>query len=245
MNAQPILSFLRDLKKNNNRDWFQANRERYDEARFAFKDFVTRVIEQIGEDEPAWAQIDPAKAIFRIFRDVRFSKNKDPYKPNMGAHLTAGGKGTEVDAPGVYVSIEPGGQSMIAGGIYMPSPADLAQIRRRIDEDASRYREILKERAFRKYFPDGLNGDKSKIVRGYKPDHPAYDLILVKSPIAWRHVPDAEVLDKRFEANVVGAFRAVIPLCRYLNAARVDPDAAGRPKVVITAAEKRALARRR
>ena len=123
MNAQPILSFLRDLKRNNNRDWFQSQRERYDEARMIFKDYVAGLIEKIGRDEPAWAHLDASKAIFRIFRDVRFAKNKDPYKTNMGAHLTGGGK--VVDAPGVYVSIEPGGQSMIAGGLYMPSPADL------------------------------------------------------------------------------------------------------------------------
>jgi uncharacterized protein (TIGR02453 family) len=241
MQAGPVLSFLRDLKKHNDREWFERNRPRYEEARLIFKEFVAEVIGKVAADEPAWANIDAGKAIFRIFRDVRFSKNKDPYKTNLGAHLTGGGK--VVDAPGVYISLEPGGQSMIAGGLYMPSPADLAQIRRRLAEDAEPYRVILKDRAFRKHFPDGLNGERSKLVRGVKPDHAAYDLIQVKSHIAWRNIPDAEVLDKKFTAAVVGAFRALIPLCRHLDVARVDPDASGRPPVVITAAERRALRR--
>jgi uncharacterized protein (TIGR02453 family) len=243
MNAQPILSFLRDLKQHNNRDWFQNNRPRYDEARLIFQQFVERVIEKVADDEPAWANIDASKAIFRIYRDVRFSKNKDPYKTNIGANLTGAGKA--VDAPGVYVAIEPGGQSMIAGGLYMPTPADLVQIRARLAADASPYRNIVKERAFKKHFPDGLNGDKSKIVRGFKPDHPDYDLILVKSHIAWRNYSDDEVCDKKFEATVLGAFRALIPLCRYIAAARVDPDASGRPQLLISESDKRAMKRKR
>lgn len=242
MNIQPIVSFLRDLARHNDREWFQGQADRYADARLIFKEFVGELIEALAKDEPAWAELDPAKCIFRLHRDLRFSKNKTPYKTNFSASLSAGGK--SVDAPGVYVSIEPGGKSMVAGGLYQPTPAELQLIRTRIAADPAEYRALLKARAFQKYFPEGLNGDRSKVVRGYRPDHKAYDLIQIKSHIAFRTLPDEDVLAKTFAGTVAGSCRALIPLCRWLGEARVDPTASGRPGVVLSEQERRTWGRK-
>ena len=134
---------------------------------------------------------------------------------------------------------------MIAGGFYQPTPAEVHQIRSRIAADPSAYRAILKARTFLKHFPDGLNGEVSKTVRGYKPEHPAYDIIRVKSHIAFRMPPDVEVSAKTFPATVVHSFRALLPLCRWLAEARLDPTARAGPGILISESERRNLGRRR
>lgn len=245
MNSQPILTFLRDLKRHNDREWFQSQADRYADARLIFKEFVGDVIGALVKDAPEWAQLDPGKCIFRIHRDLRFAKDKTPYKTNFSAFLTSGGKAA--DSPGVYLSLEPGGKSMIAGGFYQPTPAEVHQIRSRIAADPAAYRAILKGRSFLKHFPDGLNGEVSKTVRGYKPEHPAYDLIRVKSHIAFRMPPDEEVSAKTFPATLASSFRSLLPLVRWLAEARLDPtgSATTGAGILISESERRSLGRRR
>ena len=243
MRFAPILSFLRDLQRHNDREWFQSHSERYADARVIFRDFIGDLIEGLAKDEPAWAQLDPAKCVFRIHRDLRFSKNKTPYKTNFSASLAAGGKITA--SPGVYVSIEPGGKSMVAGGLYQPSPAELLQIRTRLAADPAAFRALLAARPCRRCFPEGLNGERSKAVRAFRPDHPAYDLIQVKSHIAFRTLPDTEVLAATFAKSALACCRSLIPLCRWLASARVDPSASLGRAAVISESERRNLGRSR
>lgn len=213
MNGRLILSFLRDLKKNNDREWFQAQTKRWHEAREEFRLFVESLLDGLQTTAPDWAQHTAADCVFRIHRDMRFSKDKTPYKTNVSASLGASGR--SVSEPGFYVSIEPGGKSMLAAGLYQPSPGELNSIRSAIAQDATPLRKLITSIA--PGFPDGINGDRSKTVRGFRPDHPAYDLIQIKSFCAWREYPDSAVLNGTFTSDAKAALASSVPLCRWID----------------------------
>ena len=210
-----VLSFLRDLKKKNNRDWFQKHHDRYQAAKELFTHFAGDILDQSISFDPTLQGLDAAQCVFRIHRDIRFSKDKTPYKTHFGAFFCAAGKSS--NGPGYYFHVEPEGKSMMAAGLYMPSTADLVSIRDRIATHTTELRALLKDRAMKKHFPEGLNGERSKVLRGYKPDHPAYDLLLIKNYIVWRHLSDDEVLTKTLTRNVAAAFRAAAPLNDWLR----------------------------
>lgn len=219
MNSRLVLDFLRDLNQHNDREWFQSQAERWQEVREEFRQFVESLLDGLASTAPDWAQHSAADCIFRIHRDLRFSKNKTPYKTNVSASLGANGK--SVHDPGFYVSLEPGGKSMLAAGLYQPTPGELNAIRTRLASDAASLRRRLASAPLRRVFPDGLNGDRSKSVRGIPPDHPNFDLIQVKSFIVWREFPDAEVEAGDFAKAARAAARTVVPLCRWLDEARI------------------------
>ena len=212
---EPVLAFLRDLKKKNNREWFQRQTERYQETKEVFTAFVEDLLQRASAFDATLQNLEASRCVFRIHRDIRFSKDKTPYKTHYGAFLSGAGKNS--NGPGYYIHIEPGGKSMMAGGLYMPPTADLVAIRERIASEPKELRALLGNRALRKHFPDGMNGERSKVVRGYKPDHPAYDLLLVKNYIVWRHLSEEEVLSKALAKNVTAAFATLAPLNDWLR----------------------------
>ena len=124
------LTFLKGLKKNNNKPWFDANRKKYEASKADFISFVDNTISAITKFDPAVSSLKAKDCIFRINRDIRFSKDKSPYKSNMGAYINPGGK--KINTPGYYFHCEPG-QSFAAGGLYIPEPGVLAKIRQEID----------------------------------------------------------------------------------------------------------------
>jgi len=241
MDAAFILQFLSDLGRNNDREWFATQTERYQEARAQFQDLVGEVLLNLADVRPAFGAVDPAKCIFRIHRDVRFSKNKTPYKTNFGALIGVDGKSAE--APCGYFQLEPDGRSFVACGLYQPATAELHQVRQRIGADPAPLRAIL--RGMKKHYPEGFNGEKSARLRGFTPDHPAYDLLIYKSFVAQRTFSDEAVTSKAFPAQLKGALRAMLPLVDWLNEARVDPDAAARPKGRFADDEQRELRKKR
>ena len=222
MDAAFILKFLSDLGQHNDREWFATQTERYQNARQQFQEFVTEVLLNLADVRPAFGAVDPAKCIFRIHRDIRFSKNKTPYKTNVSAVIGETGKNT--DDPCGYFQLEPGGKSMVACGLYQPTTAELHQIRQRIAEDPAPLRAILK--GMKKHFPDGLTGERSARLRGFAADHPAYDLLAFKSYVATRSFPDEGVVAKAFPVQLKASLRAMLPLVDWLNQARQDPHAA-------------------
>src|SRR3954464_9453495 len=141
VNLEQILKFLKDLSKHNDRDWFEKNRPRYLECKQGFEDLVAELLKELEKYNEGLSGLNPKKLPFRIYRDVRFSKDKRPYKTNMGAGFSPNGK--LVQAPGYYVHIQPGNESFVAGGIYMPSPENLASIRQEIDYNAAKFLKIL------------------------------------------------------------------------------------------------------
>ncbi len=149
MNLATIQSFLKAIAKNNNRQWFEKSKPKYLEAKTLFDDFVEALHKELLKFDESLAGLNPRKLAFRIYRDVRFSKDKRPYKVNMGAGLSAHGKMEQ--EPGYYIHIEPG-KSFIAGGFYMPNPENLAKIRQEIDYNTKDFLKILNDKKFKKYF---------------------------------------------------------------------------------------------
>ena len=240
MNVAFLLKFLADVGQNNDREWFATQTERYQTVRAEFQGFVGDVLANLADVRPAFAELDPAKCIFRIHRDVRFSKNKTPYKTNVSAVIGVGGKNT--DDPCGYFQIEPGGKSMVACGLYQPSTAELHQIRQRIAADPTPLRAIL--RGMKRHYPDGLTGERSARLRGFTADHPAYDLLIFKSFVATRAFSDEAVMAKTFPAQLKASLRTMLPLLDWLEVARQDLDVR-RPQSVLTADERRQMKKER
>ena len=211
------LDFFKQLKRNNNKEWFHAHRPQYEAALADFTAHVSTLIQGTRKIAPDLGPLNPKDAIFRIFRDVRFAKDKTPYKPHFGAFIAPGGR--KGNRAGYYVHIEPGGESMIAGGIYMPPGPQLLKIRTAIAEDSAPLRKILKGAKIKKSFGD-FTGDRLKTIpRGFAKDHPDQDLLKLKSFIVWRKLPDADVLKAELTKITLADFKSLAPLNAYLNAA--------------------------
>lgn len=212
-----ILKFLKDIAKNNNREWFEKNKPRYLEAKLSFEDFLEALHKEFLKFDEGLAGLNPRKLGFRIYRDVRFSKDKRPYKTNMGAGFSPGGK--MMQEPGYYIHIEPG-KSFIAGGMYMPTPENLAKIRQEIDYNSKAFLKILNDKTFKKFF-EGLDDfDKLKTMpKGYPKDHPQIELLKHKSFIVSHSFSDKEVSDKKFIASIGAAARNIKKLNDFLSQA--------------------------
>ena len=217
MNLTHILKFLKTLSKNNDRAWFEKNKGDYILAKEEFELFVKKVLEELIKFNRSLAGLNPKKLPFRIYRDVRFSKDKRPYKTNMGAGFSPNGK--LVQEPGYYLHIQPGG-SFVAGGIYMPDPANLSKIRQEIDYNGEKLEKIMKDRKFKKWFKSFSDFDKLKTVpKGYAKDHPRLDWLKHKTFIVSHAFTDAEVKDKNFLKKITEASKTMKPLIEYLKEA--------------------------
>ncbi|NND72925.1 MAG: DUF2461 domain-containing protein [Rhodothermales bacterium] len=218
--SRATLKFLKELKANNNRDWFNDNKPRYESARDEFVEFVRALQSEIGKFDKAVLNLDPKKAVFRIYRDVRFSKNKDPYKTALAARLmpSAGQDGRNA---GYYIHIQPG-NCILAGGAYGPEKEWLRSIRDEIDYDAEPLRKVLARKAFKKYF-GALEGDQLKTApKGFERDHRDIDLLRHKSFVAYHKMPDKTVATAGFHKYAGKVFKEVKPLNDFLNSAMED-----------------------
>ncbi|MDZ4747142.1 MAG: DUF2461 domain-containing protein [Saprospiraceae bacterium] len=202
------LKFLKDLDKNNNREWFQSHKDLYEQTLVNVKNVAEEVKKMLRKKD----QIEEAK-VFRIYRDVRFSKDKVPYKNNMGVHFT---RATQQRRGGYYLHIEPG-KSFAGGGFWAPSPEDLKRIRDEFAFDEKSIRKISASKTFVKYFGE-LQGDELKTApSGYDRNHPAIDLIRKKQFTVMRKFTDKEVLDKNFLKEVTLTFEAMRPFFDYMS----------------------------
>ena len=215
-----VIKFLKKLEKNNNRDWFQANKPEYEEAREEFLEFVTKLIEGIGKFDPEIIGVNPKKAVFRIYRDVRFSKDKSPYKTNFGASISPGQ--TKMSSAGYYIHVEPVG-SMLAGGKYMPESKELLAIRNAIVEKPKEFLKIEKAKKFKEYFGE-IHGDKLKTApKGFPKDHDMINHLRLKSFIAYHEkIPQKTVTAPDYDKYVLRVFRAMKPLNDFLREAIKD-----------------------
>ncbi|SRR6266545_4202470 len=211
---RPVLDFLSDLEQNNERDWFERNRVAYQRARGVFELFVDDLIGELSAFEDLGG-IAARDCLFRIYRDVRFSQDKSPYKTSMSASIAPGGR-RFAEIP-YYIHVEPHDRSFLAGGAYAPSPEQLAAIRQSIDADAGALREAIGGQAFGGAF-GALAGERLKTApQGYARDHPAIDLLRHKQFVARRPFADGDVLTPDFLARVANACRALKPLLDVLR----------------------------
>lgn len=217
MDLTGILKFLASLTKNNNREWFEKNKDIYLEAKSAFDDFLEKFHKEAVKFDSSLAGLNPRKQAFRIYRDVRFSKDKRPYKVNMGAGFSRGGKMEQ--EPGYYLHVEPG-NCFVAAGMYMPDSGNLAKIRQEIDYSPQRLKKILAARSFKKFFNGFDDFDKVKTApKGYPKDHPQIEFLKHKSFIVSHAFSDSEVKRADFFKKVAEVCRAAKPLNDYLNEA--------------------------
>lgn len=200
---EKTFQFLHRLAANNNREWFTENKSEFDAIQKEVKQFYAEIQERLNVHD----EIEKHK-FFRIYRDVRFSKDKTPYKTHFagsfsrsGAHLRGG----------YYLRIKPG-ESFLAGGFWEPNKEDLFRIRKEIEIDASEFREILADATFQKYFGDKFEGDELKTApKGFDKTHPDIDLIRKKGYIAIRNLSDEEVLSENFLAEIDASYQALRP----------------------------------
>jgi uncharacterized protein (TIGR02453 family) len=219
MIRKETLDFLRKLGKNNNRDWFEKNKALYLAAKEDVEKSIDTMITGIRTfDKRIGSDLTAKKCMFRIYRDVRFSKDKRPYKTNMGASINPGGN-KMAPAPGYYIHIEPG-NAFVAGGMWMPPAPELAKIRQEIDYNFPEFKKIVSDKNFKKYF-GGLNQDDklSTTPKGYAKDHPAIEFLRLKSFIVVSEIPEKDVMSKNFVKSATAAMKAMLPLMNFLQRA--------------------------
>jgi len=217
--TQPTFQFLKTLKKNNDRDWFKDHKKDYEKAKKEFTDFMDALIFKIAKFDKEISHFSAKDTIFRIYRDVRFSKDKSPYKTHFGAHVTSAPKRSEIHTrAGYYIHVEPGG-TMLAGGAYLPEGGWLKAIRQEIHYNADSLKEIINDPNFKKYFT--MEGEKLKTApRDYPKDHPEIELLKHKSFLAVHRCEDQEVLSDNFLKHCTQAFKALYPFDQFLNQAQ-------------------------
>ena len=218
MIRKETLDFLRKLKKNNNRDWFEKNKPHYLAAKEDVEKSLAAILKGIRAFDKRFTEdMEAKKFIFRIYRDVRFSKDKRPYKTNIGASINPGGKMMQV--PGYYMHIEPG-EAFLAGGMWMPEAPLLAKIRQEIDYNFDEFKKIVSDKTFKKYFKTLSTEDSlSTTPKGYAKDHPAIEFLKLKSFIVVADLPDKDVLSKNFTKKAAEIYKAMKPLNDFLQRA--------------------------
>ncbi len=214
------VKFLKDLKKNNNKPWFDANRKRYELVKVDFLNFIQQVIDVYGKKDKSIASLKAKDCIFRINRDVRFSKDKSPYKSNFGASINKGGK-KAMNTAGYYFHLEPG-QLFVGGGLYQPMPPELNKVRQEVDYCFDEFKKIIGTKKFKIIYKD-LDKSKeftlSRVPKGYEADNPAADYLKLKSFIAFRLLSDKEATSKPLLKITVDSFETLSPLINFLNRA--------------------------
>ena len=211
-----ILSFLKGIQKNNSREWMEANKAQYLNAKGLFEEIITELIDKISAFDPYIRGAEAKKCIFRLHRDVRFSKDKRPYKDNMGGFINKDGrKGMD---GGYYIHVQPG-QSMLAGGVYMPPSDVLKKIRQEIDYNPEAINKFMAGSDFKNYF-GSFEGDRlKKAPKGYDPDHPNIELLKLKYYIIVHRISDEELLKPDFINYASKVFKKMLPLNDYLRTA--------------------------
>ena len=212
--SKNILNFLKVLYKNNNREWFNANKNVYNKARLEYEMFVELLIQKINQFDEDIGTLSAKDVIYRIYRDIRFSNDKTPYKTHFGAYITKGGR--TGGYAGYYLHVEPGG-SFLAGGFYMPPSDILKRIRTEIYENIEEFKTIINNSEFKKCFND-LWGEKLKSQpRGFPKDFPDIELLKYKHYIVAKNVSEDELQDKDFLETATGVFKILMPFNRFIN----------------------------
>jgi uncharacterized protein (TIGR02453 family) len=211
------LKFLSSIKKNNNKAWFETHRAAYEAARIDYANFIELVIDELQKSDPTITGLTSRDCIYRFYRDVRFSKDKTPYKNYFGATIKRGGRKTKY--AGYYFHCTPGG-SFAGGGLWMPEPENLKLVRQEIDYNYDEFLSILKEKNFRKYFGDLHKDEDISLVnapKGYEKDNPAVPYLKLKCLIAETEIGDDELTKATLHRKVINVFKAIQPLLNFIN----------------------------
>lgn len=213
------LSYISKLAKNNNKQWFDSNRSTFEDAKNNFENLVEKIIQSFGKIDPDIASLKAKNCTFRQYRDVRFSKDKTPYKVHMGASFDRGGKKSGL--AGYYLHLEPGNKSMIGGGLWMPEAPSLKKVRQEIDYCYDEFSKIVNTPAFKKTYGDLEKGEYSlsREPKGYEKDNPAIEYLKLKSFVAMQSLDDKEVTSDKYFKNIIADFSALMPFIKFINRA--------------------------
>ena len=217
MLQQNTLTFLTQLATNNNKTWFDANRDKYLAVKENFEEVVDNILTAMAATDVAYKEVNAKDCIMRIFRDVRFSKDKTPYKTNLAAGISKGGK--KFMGAGCYLHIEPGGRSFAGGGMWMPEAPILKAVRQEIDYNFKEFTGITENKQFKKMFGKIEGEQLKKLPQGYTADNPAIELLKMKSFIVSHNFTDEQLASKGFEKKVAEVFAAMGPFIDFLNRA--------------------------
>ena len=214
MDLKFTLDFLSDLSKHNNKAWMDENKKRYLEAKDQVIELIDQILKKTIAFAPELSGLEAKKTLFRINRDIRFSKNKDPYKTNFGASIVEGGRKT--GNPGFYIHIMPG-NNFIGGGIYQPSPEALIKVRQEIDYSGKDLMAIIENNKFKSTYGDPHGEDKLKTApKGYPKDHEHIEYLQLKHYVFMRKATDKEVTANSFVDKVVEDFKTLYPFNQFL-----------------------------
>ena len=209
-----VLDFLEELRRNNQREWFQANKPRFDSLRKTFLEEIQQLIHRIALFDPEVANVEAKDCLFRIYRDIRFSPDKTPYKTHFSVYIAAGGKSSP--RAGYYMHLEPG-QCLLAGGIWCPQPPLLKMLRKDIYDNMDDFLSILNEPKLHKLFPK-LDGETLKrMPAGYPADYPHGEIIRHKDFCLMAQLPDQLFTASDWMEQTVEKFKLLHPLNRFLN----------------------------
>ncbi|WP_235297596.1 DUF2461 domain-containing protein [Portibacter marinus] len=213
MITKKTFDFLERLEKNNNREWFEEHRDLYEQSYGEMQELAMEVNRLMASHDHI-VELSPKRSIFRIYRDVRFSKDKTPYKVYWGGKVK---RDTPLLRGGYYYHVEPGG-SFVAAGFWGPDSKDLKLIRNHIAQDHSVLERINRSADFRSEFPRGIQGDKLvRSPQGYDMDHPAIEWLQNKQFIVQKYFPDEEVVHPDFAEKINHAFKTVRPFLNYMS----------------------------
>jgi uncharacterized protein (TIGR02453 family) len=217
MDFPRLTAFLADLAANNDRQWFEAHRPEYQALRDEYTAFIGEVIERTADFDERVRWKDPKECLFRIYRDVRFSNDKSPYKTTFSAYVSE--KNRRGAPPGYYLEVDEKGVLLAAAGIWMPPAEPLGRLRAHIAEHPERLQKVLRARAFKQTFGE-LQGDRlSRPPRGYSDATPLIEHIKRKSFIAWRETDARAMTHDDALSYVVDSFRAARLLVDWVRGA--------------------------
>jgi len=216
MDAAKIISFLKDLSCNNNKEWFHENKHRYEEVRKEFEAFINSIIPEVSKFEKDIKDITAKDCMFRIYNDIRFAKNKPLYKTNFGGFIAKGGKNGGY--AGYYFHIEPG-NCFLAGGIYMPQSDRLKSIKKEIYYNYKEFSDILSDKTFRKYFNELDENKTIRVPNDFPKDFEGAELLKYKSYSIIHPLTNKQVLSGKLNSHIIAVFNAMMPLNKFINRA--------------------------
>lgn len=208
MIRKETFNFLKALRDNNNREWFNERKATFKEHEAEVKSFYAEIQNKLQETD----NIADNK-VYRIYRDVRFSKDKTPFKSRFAGDFR---RATKALRGSYYLNIEPG-NSIVGGGFYGPNPEDLKRIRAEIDQDDSELRTILNNNKFKAIFDELQGAEVKSAPRGFKPDHPAIDLLRKKQFILFKRFTNQEVMQEDFKEKVMEVYLTIRPFFDYMS----------------------------
>ena len=219
MMTKEALLFLKDLIANNNTEWMHANKKRYENYKKDYHQYIAEILAEIKPLDKSLEPLEVKNCTFRINRDIRFSKDKSPYKTNMGVWFSQ--NKNRKNSPGYYIHFEKG-NSFIAGGVWCPEPDELKKIRKEIEFFHDDLEKIVNDKTFKKEFV-ALSREENNVLKnapkGFEPTHPAIEFLKLKSFTASQRIDDKLFTEPDFSKKIAQKLITLKPMNDFLNRA--------------------------